>query len=95
MLFGQTTLNLSGAINVLLFLIIQPQILHFATAPPELPVKPEAEISYPNTAPLPDTVRRDHRPGAVRTGQVDDSENRTCIFTFDRSRYSDVPSDVI
>ena len=40
--FGISMFSLSGAINVLLFLIIRPQLLLFA--PPEELVKPEVEL---------------------------------------------------
>jgi len=42
-LFGLTMFNLPGAINVLLFLIIRPQLLLFT--PPEKPAELEAQIS--------------------------------------------------
>jgi hypothetical protein len=42
MLFGQSMFNLSGAINVLLFLIIRNQLLLFAI--PENPAEPEEQI---------------------------------------------------
>jgi len=55
--FGQSTFNLSGAVNVLLFLIIRPQLLHFA--PPENPAELEAQTFHlsMNTRPLPGTIQ--------------------------------------
>jgi hypothetical protein len=73
MLFGQSMLNLSGAINVLLFLTIRPNLLLFA--PPETLAEPEAQMSLSNTAPLPDTVQPDHSLGAKRMQTVDGSRN--------------------
>ncbi|KAI0297085.1 hypothetical protein BC826DRAFT_1002120 [Russula brevipes] len=48
--FGLAMFNLSGAINVLLFLIVRPQILLFA--PPEQPVEAEKQLSHLNTGPV-------------------------------------------
>lgn len=42
MLFGQSMFNLSGAVNVLLFLTIRPQLLLFALPRAEDPAEPEA-----------------------------------------------------
>jgi len=94
MLFGQSMLNLSGAINVLLFLIIRPRLLLFAS--PENPAEPEAQISHLNTTTAfpPDTIRHNHRPGATRMGVVDDSEERFWNLTFDGPRDSEAPSQI-
>jgi len=48
--FGLTLFNLSGAIDVLLFLIIRPQLLLFA--PPEHTARPEVQLSHLDTDPL-------------------------------------------
>jgi hypothetical protein len=92
MLFGQSMLNLSGSINVLLFLIIRPRLLLFAS--PETPAEPEAQIPHLNTAFPPDTIRRNHRPGATRMGLVHDSEERSWSLTFGGSRDSEAPSQI-
>jgi len=52
--FGVTLFNLSGAINVLLFLIVRPQLLLFS--PPEEYSEPGVELAHPNTA--------EYEPGA-------------------------------
>jgi len=46
--FGIIMFNLSGAINVLLFLIVRPHLLLFT--PPEELVEPEVELANPNPA---------------------------------------------
>jgi len=55
MFFGLAMINLSGAVNVLLFLIVRPQILLFA--PPEQPVEAEKQLSHLNTGPVAGTHR--------------------------------------
>jgi hypothetical protein len=92
MLFGQSMLNLSGAINVLLFLIIRPRLLLFAS--PENSAEPEAQILHLNTAFPPDTIPHNHRPGTTRMGLVDDSEERHRNLTFDGSRDSEASSQI-
>jgi len=47
--FGQIMFNLSGAVNVLLFLIVRPHLLLFT--PPEKLVEPEVELANPSTGP--------------------------------------------
>jgi len=68
--FGLTMFNLSGAINVFLFLIIRPQLLLFA--PPETPTEAETQMSHlnPGLVILPDPVQYEHSP--MRMGLVDD-----------------------
>jgi len=75
--FGLTMFNLSGAINVLLFLIIRPQLLLFA--PPEQPVGPETQPSRLDTdsvVPL-DTARYDRKPELTRMELVSDLGERS------------------
>ncbi|KAH9961213.1 hypothetical protein BC827DRAFT_1203226 [Russula dissimulans] len=55
LLFGLTMFNLSGAINVLLFLIIRPQLLLFA--PPKQPIEPERQPSCLDTDSVPEPTR--------------------------------------
>ena len=61
-LFGGMMFNLSGAINVLLFLIVRPHLLLFT--PPEELGEPEVELSSSNAgfATFPDMVKYDHSP---------------------------------
>lgn len=83
--FGQTTLNLSGTINVLLFLIIRPTLLLFAS--PEKPSELEAQISQSNTGLVthPDTAQRERSLETRGLGPVDDTEIRSWNFTFEGS----------
>ncbi|KAH9953516.1 hypothetical protein BC827DRAFT_1159194 [Russula dissimulans] len=70
LLFGLTMFNLSGAINVLLFLIIRPQLLLFA--PPKQPIEPERQPSRLDTdsvVPL-DTAMYDYKPEPTRIDPV-------------------------
>ena len=68
--FGIIMFNLSGAINVLLFLIVRPQLLLFT--PPEEPVKPEVELANLDHANYPDIVEYDHSPQTVEAVLMDD-----------------------
>jgi len=83
-------LNLSGAINVVLFLIITPKLLLFA--PPEVPTELETEMSHLKTDPAirPDTVQYQyqHSPETTRVGVVDELEERSWNFTFESFRDS-------
>jgi len=67
--FGSIMFNLSGAINVLLFLITRPQLLLF-TQPEELG-EPKVEAANPNTssAIFPDMVKFDHKPQLTGAGE--------------------------
>ncbi|KAH9061348.1 hypothetical protein EDB87DRAFT_1682768 [Lactarius vividus] len=60
--FGVTMFNLSGAINVLLFLIVRPRLLLFS--PPEEFSEPEVEFHHSDTGPtiFPDTAKYNHSP---------------------------------
>jgi len=88
MLFGQSMLNLSGAINVVLFLIVRPKLLLFA--PPEMPTELETEMSHLTTGPtiLSDTVQYEHSPETTRAGEVDEVEERSWNFTPESFRNS-------
>jgi hypothetical protein len=68
-LFGGMMFNLSGAINVLLFLIVRPHLLLF-TPPEELDV----ELANLNTgsAMFPDVVKYEQSPQPTGTGVMDD-----------------------
>jgi len=72
LLFGLTVFNLSGAINVLLFLIIRPHLLLFA--PPKQPIEPEIQLSRFDTMADPvvslDTARYDRKPEPTRIESV-------------------------
>jgi hypothetical protein len=93
--FGQFMLNLSGAINVLLFLTIRPQLLLFA--PPHKATEPDAQIPHLNTGPviILRAVQCEHAPGM--TGRpVDNMEKRPRNVTFAGStgRNSEAPPRV-
>ena len=77
MFFGLTMLNLSGAINVFLFLIIRPQLLLFAL--PETPAEAEIQMSplNPGLVGLPNLVQCERCSEATRMGLVDDLGNRS------------------
>jgi len=64
--------DLSGAIKVFLFLIIQPPLLIFV--PPETSAEVEAQISHLNTGLviLPNPVQFERNPEAMRMGLVED-----------------------
>ncbi len=66
--------NLSGAINVVLFLIIRPQLLLFSR--PRKAAEPDAQGSHSNTGPtiLLNTIQRGHAPGTTGMDPVDDLE---------------------
>ena len=70
-LFGGMMFNLSGAINVLLFLIVRPHLLLFT--PPEELSEPEVELKDSNTgfATLP-TVKYEESSQPTGTGVMDD-----------------------
>jgi len=96
MLFGQSMFNFSGATNVLLFLIIRPQLLLFA--PPENSAEPEAQISDANMGSVsvtrPDTTQCECNMETTRVGLVDGMEKPAWNFTFEGSRKSGAPSRV-
>ena len=70
--FVEIMFNLSGAVNVLLFLIVRPQLLLFT--PPEELVEPEVELGNLSTdsAIRPDIVEYDHSPQTVEAVLMDD-----------------------
>ena len=57
--FGISMLHLSGAVNVILFLIIRPGLLLFA--PPEMTDEPEIELDRPSTGLAPALQRSSTR----------------------------------
>ena len=71
-LFGIIMFHLSGAINVLLFLIVRPHLLLFTH--PEGLDESEVELANPSTssASFPDMVRYDDKPQLIREGVMDD-----------------------
>ena len=71
--FSVSIFNLSGAINVLLFLIVRPQLLLFS--PPE--ESEEVELG-PTTgsAIFPDTAKYNQSPQPAGMALVDDAEDR-------------------
>jgi len=75
MFFGLTMFNLSGAINVFLFLTIRPQLLLFA--PLETPAEAETQMSHlnPGLVILPNPVQSERSP--MRIGLVDDLGKRS------------------
>lgn len=70
--FGIIMFNLSGAINVLLFLIVRPHLLLF-TSPEELG-EPNLELANLNTGSVtfPDMANYEHSPQPTGTGVLDD-----------------------
>jgi len=74
---GQFMFNLSGATNVLLFLIIRPQLLLFLH--PRKAAEPDAQGSHSNTGPaiLLNTVQREHAPGTTGVDGLEAPRNFT------------------
>ena len=75
--FADFVFSLSGAINVLLFLTIRPQLLLFSN--PEECVELEViELDYPTSgsAILPDTAKYNHSPQSVKLELMDDGRGR-------------------
>jgi hypothetical protein len=72
--FGLSMFNLSGAINVLLFLIIRPQLLLFSH--PKKAAEPDAQESHSNTSPaiLLNTIQHEHAPRTTGMDPMDDLE---------------------
>ncbi|KAI9463566.1 hypothetical protein BJY52DRAFT_1184586 [Lactarius psammicola] len=82
--FAVSMFNLSGAINVLIFLIVRPQLLLFS--PPEEFSEPEiVEFSHPTTGStiFPDTAKYNHSPQPTGMGLVDDAEDGAWNPTLD------------
>jgi hypothetical protein len=81
-------INLSGAINVVLFLITRPNLLLFT--PPEMPTELEIQMSHLKTSPaIPfDTVQDECSPKTTRVGIVDELGERSWNFTFESFRDS-------
>jgi hypothetical protein len=64
--FGVSVFNLSGAINVLLFLIVRPQLLLFS--PPEEYSELGVELAHPTTSSAISSDTAEYEPGAQQTG---------------------------
>ncbi|KAI0254073.1 hypothetical protein BJV78DRAFT_1388661 [Lactifluus subvellereus] len=75
--FGVSMYNLSGAINVFLFLAVRPQLLLFT--PPEETIEPEIELARNSmsSAILPDTAAYNHSPQVTGRELVDNSEKQS------------------
>jgi len=58
--FGEILFNLSGAVNVLLFLIVRPHLLLFT--PPEELVEPKVELANPSSSSALSSVVYSHFP---------------------------------
>jgi len=67
--FAVSMFNLSGAINVLLFLIVRPQLLLFS--PPEEFSETEIELGHSSTN-IPDTPKYNHSPQSIGMGLMKD-----------------------
>lgn len=70
--FGNITFNLSGATNVLLFLIVRPHLLLFT--PPEELAEPMVETTIPSitsSAIFPPMVKHEHSPQSTALGSID------------------------
>jgi hypothetical protein len=87
MLFGQFMLNLSGTINVALFLITRPKLLLFA--PPEM--FPELEMQT-GTAILLHTAQHERNIEMTNVGVMDDLEDRSSKFTLETRSFRDSDS---
>ncbi|KAH9176403.1 hypothetical protein EDB89DRAFT_1846396 [Lactarius sanguifluus] len=80
--FAVSMFNLSGAINVLLFLIVRPGLLLFS--PPEEFGEPEgAEIEDPTTTMFPDTPKYSHSPQPTGMRLADDADDGVWNLTAD------------
>jgi len=73
--FAVSMFNLSGAINVILFLIVRSQLLLFD--PPEKFSEPEVELGHTTTgsAIFSDTAKYSHSPQPTGTRLTDDAEH--------------------
>jgi hypothetical protein len=80
--------NLSGAINVLLFLGSKPQLLLFA--PPV--VEHETELTRPKSSRSAINIDTDQNPQPTVVGLVDGSEGQTLNPTSEGHRNSASPS---
>ena len=85
MLFGQSMINLSGAVNVLLFLVIRPELLLFP--PPEMHTELETEMPHLKASPaiLPDTVQYERSAEMAGVGVVEELDQRSRNITFENS----------
>ncbi|KAH9083443.1 hypothetical protein EDB83DRAFT_2309432 [Lactarius deliciosus] len=82
--FAVSMFNLSGAINVLLFLIVRPGLLLFS--PPEEFGEPEgAEVEDPTTGStmFPDTPKYSHSPQPTGMSLADDADDGAWNLTAD------------
>ncbi|KAI9508220.1 hypothetical protein F5148DRAFT_1198381 [Russula earlei] len=95
MFFGLTMFNLSGAINVLLFLVIRPQLLLFAPLEPS--VEPEAQPYHLDMGAVMSFETAKHENDLEPAGieAADDLGKRLWNFAFQGSRNSASPSDEI
>jgi len=76
--------NLSGAINVIIFLIVRPQLLLFS--PPEEFSEPGVvDLDHPTTGPaiFPDTAIYNHSPQLTGMRLADDAEDGAGNPTLD------------
>jgi hypothetical protein len=90
--FGQSTLNLSGTINVLLFLTIRPKLLLFVPSDDSADTESETQMSHLNMGAVPNSVQRQCTPEATVLG-LDNSEGRPWNLTFEGSASSHVGSN--
>jgi hypothetical protein len=87
--------NLSGAVNVLLFLIIRPRLLLFSSPESLKVAEPEAQMSHLNTGSiLLDTVQFKQSPETAEMSLGDHSEERPQNFTSEGSRNHETPSHI-
>jgi hypothetical protein len=91
--FGVTMFNLSGAINVFLFLIIRPQLLLFPR--PEILVEPDMELAPPqaqgtSSAVFSDVAKFQHSPEPTSALLVEEgSRNSAAQSRVSSRRISD------
>jgi hypothetical protein len=79
--FGQFTLNLSGAINVLLFIIIRPQLLFFT--PFRNPAELETQTSGQKMGPVNGILVQYEPSSETKEAKVDDWDEQCSNFSAD------------
>ena len=85
--FAVSMFNLSGAMNVLLFLIVRPDLLLFY--PPEEFSGSEIELRHASTI-FPDAAKYHHNPQPTGTGFAEDVGNRVRNPALKRSGSSHI-----
>ncbi len=86
--------NFSGAINVIIFLIVRPQLLLFSP-PEEFSELEVVDLGHPTTgsAIFPDTAQYSHSPQLTGTRLADDAEHGAWNPTLDGNNIALSPID--